>query len=154
MADRDKLSPTQAAFLKALFGEAQGNMKLACKEVTGSEDYQLLLTEELIDAIKRRSDQELQLNSARAVFILGKIMDDPESVLYADKVAKVATEVLDRAGLSKRERAGNNQTVVGVVFLPNKTPLPEPPMLETIQQTIEAPRLRLPTVESNNGISD
>jgi hypothetical protein len=135
------LTATQAKFLKALFTTARGDMKKAASSVTGSEDYHDLLTDELLDAIKIRADQELVLNSAKAVYVLSEIISNPGSVIDADRIARVCSDILDRAGLSKRERQGNNQTIVGVVFLPNKQPLPEPPAIEE-GTFVEVPQLK------------
>lgn len=129
-----RLSPTQLDFLRHLFGKANGNLALAAKEAIGTEDYSQLLTDELLDAIKKRADDELVLNIPKAVFIMSKMLSEPEGMLYSDKLHKVAADVLDRAGLSKRERPSSGNVTVGIVLLPNKQMLPEPPNHEIIDQ--------------------
>lgn len=134
-----KLSATQETFLKCLFGPANGNLKAAAKATFGTEEYQDILTDELLDAIKKRADNQLTLNVPKAVFIMQKILDEPESFMFMDKLHKVAADILDRAGLSKKERGGNNTSVIGIVMLPNKMQLPEPPQVEP--PTIDAKAL-------------
>lgn len=132
----DRLSPTQTAFLNNLFGVCNGNLKQAAKLTTGSDEYSGLLTDELTFAIKKRADTELALNVPKAVYIISKMLDDPEGAPFMDKLHKVAADILDRAGLSKQERAGNNMLTVGVVMLPSKAALPEPPTIENqVKQT-------------------
>lgn len=125
-----KLSTIQQKFLSELFGAALGNAKLAAKNALGSEDYSSILTPELISEIKQRADKELALQTPKAVFIISKMLDDPENAPFMDKLHKVAADVLDRAGISKQERAGSSMLTVGVVMLPSKAVLPEPPTIE------------------------
>lgn len=130
-----RITPTQQEFLKILFGKAAGNLKTAAKEILGTEDYSDLLTDELLNAIKRRADSELTMNVPKAIFIMQKMLDEPESMLYMDKLHKVAADILDRAGVSKQERPSNNTMTVGIVMLPNKIPLTEPVLIE--QETVQ-----------------
>lgn len=136
-----KLTEVQQKFLKQLFGPSMGNAKDASKTVIGTEDYSSLMTDELTIAIRKRADSELALNVPKAVFIISKIMDDPESHPFMDKLHRVAADVLDRAGLSKQERVGNNMITVGVVMMPSKSIMPEPPTLENTPTNL-LPQLR------------
>lgn len=129
-----KLTPTQLSFIRNLFGKANGDMKEAMRLTCDSEDYAQLLTDELLDAIKKRADDELVLNIPKAIFIMNKMLSEPDSVPFLEKLHRVAADVLDRAGLSKRERPTSGTMTVGIVMLPNKIALPEPPKHETIEQ--------------------
>jgi hypothetical protein len=131
-----KLTETQHEFVKALFGPAaNGNLNSAAKEI-GIDDYTMLMTQELIEAIKKRADMELVMNVPKAVHVMSKILNNPEEIGFMDKLHKVAADVLDRAGISKQERPQAAGTNIGLVFLPDKKLLPEPPSDETIDQNI------------------
>jgi hypothetical protein len=127
-----KLTATQEEFLKQLFGPCTGNLKAAAKAVTGSEDYSELMDDALLSALKRRADNEIVLSSAKATFILQRILENPEDVLFFKDVAKVASDILDRAGISRQERTSGGSTIVGLVYLPPKISLPEPPPEEVV----------------------
>lgn len=131
-----KLTATQESFLKALFGSCAGNLKAAAKEATGSEDYTSFIDENLLQALKRRADQEVVLSSAKAAFILQRIMDNPEDLLFFKDVAKVASDILDRSGISRQERMAGGGSVIGLVMMPMKAILPDPPSQEAL--TIES----------------
>lgn len=122
-----KLTTTQLDFIKHLFGKANGDMKKASFLAIENEDYSGLLTDELLDEIKRRADQELILNVPKAIFIMNKMLSEPESMPFLEKLHKVSADILDRAGLSKRERPSSSNMTVGVILLPNKAKLPELP---------------------------
>lgn len=123
-----KLSPIQQAFLKQLFGPSMGRLKDASKAILGHEDYSDLLTQDFLDAIKYRGDQEINLNVPRALFVINQMLDgDPSQGFMSDKLHKVAMDVLDRSGLSKQERPSNSGATVGLVFLPAKKALQEAP---------------------------
>lgn len=122
-----KLSALQHEFLKQLFSVAQGNMPTAAKAV-GLDDYGILLDDAMVEAIKTRADKELAGNIPRAVYVINKMLEDDGSGMFvSDKLHKVATDILDRAGLSKQERPQTGSQQMGLIFLPNKIPLPEPP---------------------------
>lgn len=121
-----KLTSTQHEFLTFLFGPALGNLTVAA-EMVGIKDYSVLMTEELTEAIKKRADAEIAMNVPRAVHMINKILTDHENVPYMDKLHKVCADVLDRAGISKQERPNSGGAAIGLVFLPDKKALPEPP---------------------------
>lgn len=128
----EKLTPIQTEFINILFGKAMGSVKVAC-EICGIEDYLTILTDGLIEAIRTKADQALALSVPRAVHVIQKMLDTEEgSVFVSEKLHKVAIDVLDRVGLSKKERPSSGGTTIGLVFLPNKMPLPEPPKDEAI----------------------
>lgn len=131
-----KLTDLQQKFLKNLFGAALGDTTLAC-EMTGIADYQDLMTDDLIEEIRTRADQNLSMNVPKAVFLIQKMLANSEdgSMFVSEKLHKVATDLLDRVGLSKKERPNSGGTTLGLVFLPAKASLPLPPPDDVI--TIE-----------------
>lgn len=132
-----KLTPLQQEFLKVLFGPVcQGNLKDAANEL-GITDFDDLLTPELTSAIKSRADHEITLNVPRAIFVMRNMLDNPNSSFNMDKVTKLCTEFLDRAGLGKVERASEGGLKIGLVILPNKIVLQEPEN-ETIENVSQA----------------
>lgn len=133
-----KLSALQQDFLKQLFSVAQGNMPAAAKAV-GLDDYSIILDDAMVDAIKSRADKELSVNIPRAIFVINKMLqDDGTGMFVSDKLHKVATDILDRAGLSKQERPQSGSQQMGLIFLPNKIPLPEPPQQEALEHGISS----------------
>lgn len=136
----NKLSPTQNLFIKELFGNCHGNVKNAAKAVLGTEDYSSLMTDDLIEAIRGRADAELALQAPKAIHTITRMLEEPENMMFMDKLHKVCADVLDRIGVSKQERHTVGQVAIGIVLLPTKEKLPEPPTIEH-SQTIEGPIL-------------
>lgn len=128
-----KLTATQEVFVKNLFGPANGNLKTAAQAAIGSEDYSQLMTDDLLQYIKSRADNELVLNVPKAIYIMQKMLDETDGSYFVnDKLHKVAADILDRAGISRQERPQHQTTAIGVIFLPNKAALPTPPQQEVI----------------------
>jgi hypothetical protein len=138
-----KLSPTQIQFVKELYGSSMGNLKEAAKKVIGSEDYEGLLTADLIAEIKKRGDEQLAMSVPKAIYVLTNMLENPGETLFLDKLSKIAQDLLDRAGLSKNERPQTSTLQIGIVLLPTKVALPEPPTIEGVAHTL-APMLMLP----------
>ena len=141
-----KLSPTQQIFIKELFGAAMGDLSLAADKAIGTADYSSLMTDELLAEIRKRADAEILMQAPKAVYTISKILANPEGSFYIDKLAKICGDVLDRAGISKKEQSSGSQMQIGIVFLPAKQQLPEPPALESIA-AIQEPRLLQKPVE-------
>lgn len=129
-----KLTTLQNDFLTALFGPAAGSLAEAAK-ATGVSDISQLMTEEFAAEIKRRADNEMLFNVPKAIHVMKNMLENPQAVMNMDKLLKVATEFLDRAGLSKQERGLSGQGAIGLVFLPNKVVVQEPPD-ELIEQQV------------------
>lgn len=131
------LTQLQQQFLKILFGPlAQGNLTIAANEL-GITDYETLLTPELTSAIKSRADHEITLNVPRAIFVMRNMLDNPNNLFNMEKVTKLCTEFLDRAGLGKVDRASEGGMKIGLVILPNKFVIAEPEN-ETIEHQDQA----------------
>lgn len=137
-----RLTPTQQQFIAALFGPAMGNLSEAAKQI-GITDYSSLMTDELASEIKKRADNEMLWNVPKAIHTMSEMLINPQNVMNMDKLLKVCTEFLDRAGISKQDRAISGGGQIGLVFLPNLKPLEEPPDEESDQevQVIEPPSL-------------
>lgn len=121
-----RLSATQLRFVAALFGPALGNLKEAAKQV-GVDEYSSLMTDELAAEIKKRADNEMIWNVPKAIHTMQNMLENPQAVMNMDKLLKVCTEFLDRAGVSKQDRALGGGNQIGLVFLPSLKPLVEPP---------------------------
>jgi len=135
-----KLTEIQNQFIKELFNDSLGDVKEAAKKVLGTEDYSSLLTDELIAEIQKRSEVEIALQAPKAIHTLSQMLKNPEGSFFIDKLSKVAQDILDRAGVSKKEAKQSSQMTIGVVLLPSKTVLAEPPAIEQ-GKTIEGPVL-------------
>ena len=138
-----KLTTIQQAFVKELFGASLGSIKTASNKVLGSDDFSDILDDNLIAEIKRQGDAQLAMNVPKAIHVITKMLENPEENLYLDKLHKIAADVLDRAGISKQERTQHSTMQIGIVLLPTKTNLPEPPAIEGVAHTL-APTLMLP----------
>lgn len=142
----DKLSDKQKSFLAELFGSCAGNSKAAAKKVIGTEDYSSLMTDDLVSEIRKRGDKEIAMNVPRAIHTISKLLEDPDSAAFAMPLHKIAADILDRAGISKQERTQQSQVAVGIVFLPAKQELPEPPSIID-GKSVEIPVLKKLPVE-------
>lgn len=143
------LSNIQKAFLVELFGPSMGSLKTAAKVVLGTEDYSSILTDDLLAAIRKRGDAEIVAHIPKAIHTLSKMLENPEQSMYMDKLQKIASDILDRAGIVKKEAARNDNLTIGVVLLPAKGKLPEPPTIDQSQK-IEGPVLLMAPVIIND----
>lgn len=98
-----KITEMQEKFLNALFGEAQGDMKLA-KDMAGYSKHTRLhdVTSGLEAEIMERARSALSKSTAKAVFTMLSVLDNDFDIGNKDKMA-AAKDILDRAGLVKRE---------------------------------------------------
>lgn len=119
-----KLTTLQQEFLKQLFGPCSGDLKLAAKAVE-VDDYSVLMTSEMLLALRERADNEIAFNVPKAIFVMQKILHNPESTMNMAALTKLCSEFLDRAGLGKVERGGSGGLKIGLVILPDKTPIKE-----------------------------
>jgi hypothetical protein len=110
----------QLDFLEHLFGDAQGNLRLAMKmagysPTANTADLLKSLQEEIIEG----ASTMLAANSPKAAFGLIGVLDDPSTVGAKNAVA-AAKEVLDRAGLVKKEKVEVSSDQGGLFILPPK----------------------------------
>jgi hypothetical protein len=119
------LTELQEKFLNALFGEAQGNVKLAA-EMAGYSPYMYnKVVAALREEILERAEFELALNAAKAVNRITSTMEDDEAVKPgANTKMAAAKEVLDRIGLAKKDRLQiEGDTGSAIFILPPKQPV-------------------------------
>lgn len=132
-------TPLQDKFLKHLFDEdVKGNVRKAMKkagysDTSASKD----VVESLKDQIIELAQLHLASNAVNAVFGLLDTIETPSQVGANNKI-KAATEVLDRAGVIKKEPEGLAITKGAIFFLPPKdnssvelpSPMPEPDLID------------------------
>ena len=115
------LTEKQQAFMDALFGDAEGNVRRAA-ELAGIEyKYAYIIVKKLKEEIIERAEYYLALHSPKAAMALAKGVDDDGSRPGALQRMAAAKEVLDRVGLSKKERVEvSGEAVTGIFILPRK----------------------------------
>jgi hypothetical protein len=121
--DNDKndvaLTDKQQTFLDALFGEAQGDPKLA-GEIAGYADYHTPL-KSLKDEIIDRAEKLLAAFAPRASMGMINALQEDGSTPGASIRMEAAKQILDRVGLAKREKVDINAKVAhGIFILPPK----------------------------------
>ena len=121
--DNDKkeldITEKQQTFLDALFGEAQGDPKIA-GEIAGYADYHQPL-KSLKDEIIDRAEKLLAAFAPRASMGMINALDEDGSLPGANIRMEAAKQILDRVGLSKKEKVDITAKVQhGVFILPPK----------------------------------
>ncbi len=121
MSKKEKVyTEKQRAFLGFLFGDAQGHIRRAMK-MAGYADTanQSDLIKSLKDEMIEGAGNMLAANSPKAAFGLVGVLDDPSTVGAKNSVA-AAKEILDRAGLVKKEKVEVSSDQGGLFILPPK----------------------------------
>lgn len=122
MMDKPKktLTEKQEAFLEALMGEAQGNIRRAINLAGYSDSVK---TSEIVSSLKdeiiERASMMLAMNAPKAAFGIVGVLDDP-SALGARNSIQAAREILDRTGLVKKEQIQVESMGGGMFILPPK----------------------------------
>jgi hypothetical protein len=117
----DELTPQENLFIDALF-EHNGNVNKA-KQIAGFKagTNAYLIRDRLTDVIIARAEKLLAVQAPRAVNKMTEVMEDP-SILGASNQLAAAKEVLDRIGITKKERlAVTVDTPNAVLVLPPKS---------------------------------
>ena len=117
-----KLTEKQQSFLDYLI-ETSGNPKEAA-ELAGysGNHYQIIQTlrEEIVDL----ASDVLARSAPQAAFKLIEVMNSDKSMPQVNTKLQAAQTILDRVGVSKRERLDVNHNVNGGIFiLPEKQPI-------------------------------
>jgi hypothetical protein len=104
MAEKKKLSERQEKFIEALLGEAKGNVRQAMRiagysDSTAIREAMAPVAEEVAEA----AQMLLALNAPKAALGMVGVLDDP-SALGARNTVAAAKELLDRAGVVKKEK--------------------------------------------------
>jgi len=114
------LTPKQEDFLKALLGEARGNIRAAMDMAGYSKSTKTTdVVGPLKEEITERAGMMLAMNASKAAFGIVDVLDDP-SALGARNAISAAREVLDRTGLVKKEQVEVSGNVGGIFILPPK----------------------------------
>lgn len=120
MAKTRELTPMQAEFLEALFGEARGSISEA-KRITGF--YQSTSEKKIIDMLGDEmiglARAQLSRSALKAAFALSDAMDDPVTLGVKEKM-RAAEQVLDRVGIVKTEKIEVDTGGSAVILLPPK----------------------------------
>ncbi len=115
------LTPKQEDFLKALLGEARGNIRAAMDMAGYSKSTKTTdVVGPLKEEITERAGMMLAMNASKAAFGIVDVLDDP-SALGARNAISAAREALDRTGLVKKEQVEVSGNVGGIFILPPKT---------------------------------
>jgi hypothetical protein len=127
-----KLTEKQQSFLDYLI-ETGGNPKEAA-ELAGysGNHYQVIQTlrEEIVDL----ASDVLARSAPQAAFKLIEVMNSDKSMPQVNTKLQAAQTILDRVGVSKRERLDVNHNVNGGIFiLPEKQPI-EAESVEIIEE--------------------
>ena len=127
-----KLTEKQQSFLDYLI-ETNGNPKEAA-ELAGysGNHYQIIQTlrEEIVDL----ASDVLARSAPQAAFKLIEVMNSDKSMPQINTKLQAAQTILDRVGVSKRERLDINHNVNGGIFiLPEKQPI-EVEVVEVIEE--------------------
>ena len=114
------LTEKQETFLTALFGEAQGNPRTA-GDIAGYADYHQPLRA-LKEEIITRAEEQLAAFAPRASMGMINALDEDGSLPGANIRMEAAKQILDRVGLSKKEKLDITAKVQhGVFILPPKS---------------------------------
>ncbi len=116
-----QLTEQQQTFLSALFGEAHGNPKIAGEIAGYSEHSYPKVVKSLKDEIIQRAEEVMASYSPKATMGLVKALDEDGSVPGASIRVEAAKQILDRVGITKKEKLDVNlKSLSGVFILPPK----------------------------------
>ena len=131
-----KLTEQQQAFLSALATSAKGNIKLALQEAgyADSSKYNVIdtLKDEIIDVATKILAKSAPIASQKLVEILES--DDP--IPQVNAKLQAAQTLLDRVGISKRDKLDVNHTIAsGIFIIPQKEELIDVTAEDIIDET-------------------
>ena len=120
MAKEKQFTTMQKAFLDALFGEAEGDLK-AAKNAAGYSAATSMheVIDPIRDEIVERASSVLAVHAPKAAFSMIGVMDAPAQ-LGARNIVTAAAQVLDRAGVVKKEQVEVTAPEGGIFILPPK----------------------------------
>tara|TARA_R100001594_G_C4000606_1_gene254645 strand:+ start:555 stop:980 length:426 start_codon:yes stop_codon:yes gene_type:complete len=114
-----KLTPKQESFLENLL-ETKGNLKLAA-ELAGYSGNHYQVIKSLKEEIVELASDVLAREAPQAAFKLIEVMGSDKALPQANVKLQAAQTILDRVGISKKERLDINHNVQGGIFiLPEK----------------------------------
>ena len=116
-----KLTEQQSTFLNALFGKANGIPKKAGEIAGYSEHSYPKVVKALKDEIIERAEEVMASYSSKATMGLVRALDEDGSTPGASIRVEAAKQILDRVGLTKKEKVDINvNSVSGIFILPPK----------------------------------
>ena len=127
------LTDTQEKFLDALFGEAQGNPKLAGELAGYSEHSYPKVLRNLKDEIVKRAENYLAIHSAKAATKMVNMLEEDGTTPHASIRMEAAKQILDRIGIVKKDQLDINMNLKhGMFILPAKNE-PEESIVTPVQ---------------------
>ena len=132
----DLLTEQQEKFLNALFGEAQGNPKMAGEIAGYSANSYPKVLKSLKEEIIELAHNILAKEAPKAAFKLVEIMTGNKPIANVNTKLQAAQTLLDRVGVVKQEKLDINHNVQGGIFI-----LPEKEIIDVSEKTIYAPSL-------------
>jgi len=116
-----ELTDQQKSFLTALFGNAKGNPKKAGEIAGYSEHSYPKVIRALKDEIIQRAEEVMASYSPKAAMGLVNALEEDGSTPNASIRVEAAKQILDRVGLTKKEKVDINvRSVSGIFILPPK----------------------------------
>ena len=116
-----ELTDQQKSFLTALFGNARGNPKKAGEIAGYSEHSYPKVIRALKDEIIQRAEEVMASYSPKATMGLVNALEEDGSTPNASIRVEAAKQILDRVGLTKKEKVDINvKSVSGIFILPPK----------------------------------
>ena len=116
-----ELTDQQKSFLTALFGNAKGSPKKAGEIAGYSEHSYPKVIRALKDEIIQRAEEVMASYSPKATMGLVNALDEDGSTPNASIRVEAAKQILDRVGLTKKEKVDINvKSVSGIYILPPK----------------------------------
>jgi phage terminase small subunit len=120
MSEKKPLTERQQKFVDAIVGEAGGDIR-AAMDIAGYSKHTTIkeAVEPVKDHIVEAAQMMIAMNAPKAAVGLTNVITDP-SALGARNVVAAAREVLDRAGVVKRETLEVKGPEGGIFILPPK----------------------------------
>ena len=116
-----ELTDQQKSFLTALLGNAKGSPKKAGEIAGYSEHSYPKVIRALKDEIIQRAEEVMASYSPKATMGLVNALDEDGSTPNASIRVEAAKQILDRVGLTKKEKVDINvRSVSGIFILPPK----------------------------------
>ena len=119
-----KLTEQQQAFLSALATSAKGNIKLALQEAGYADSSKYNVIDTLKDEIIDVATKILAKSAPRASHKLVEILESDDPIPQVNAKLQAAQTLLDRVGISKRDKLDVNHTIAsGIFIIPQKEEL-------------------------------
>lgn len=121
MNEKKQYTELQQKFLEALCGEARGDIR-AAMTIAGYSAHTKVseVVGPLKDEIVERASLMLAMNAPKATFSMLNVLDDPGQ-MGARNAVSAASQILDRAGLVKKEQIEVKGPTGGIFVLPPKS---------------------------------